>query len=451
MRLLPLIALVGASIASPLPLHGRSGRDQPYNETADVLTALQQANLTALADFYDANPSVLEQVVDSPGLKTILAPTNEAMAAIPSWCTMDQACFEGTMLMHILNGSFAANLLEAQPMHSVGHSFLTDARYVNLPGGNGQAVAMSQAGNYASEESGRRRRDDDSGLVGRPILASGNRPTSHINEALNDDSFVKAHSQDRSGSFTIQPIRRAMTVPGRASSTLKLLSNYSAFAQLMESQSDDLSSAIDDMRGVTIFAPSNEAIERLKQANPSQQAVQAIVRNHIVAGRAVYSKLLEGQGSMVTMGGQDLVFEQSNGTITVGQDKARVVQYDIVHHGGVIHTIDAVLGSEESDPARAQQAFDSASASANSFVAGPVSAQNAASSQGKDVPASLPGALRANVNSTITPFDATSNGSNKSDPSSTPPTASSAASDGPLASMSVLVASLLSAVVVLTL
>jgi hypothetical protein len=119
-----------------------------YLHSAGILiSTLREARFTSLATFFETYPRVLRQVAFTTGQKTLLAPTNEAMQSLPRYCLGNTTCYESVILMHFLAGTFNLNELQADPRHTIGHSLLTNRWYVNLPGGNGQAVALSVARN----------------------------------------------------------------------------------------------------------------------------------------------------------------------------------------------------------------------------------------------------------------------------------------------------------------
>lgn len=191
-----------------------------------------------------------------------------------------------------------------------------------------------------------------------------------------------------------------MTIPGNATFTLGFIGGHQLLSKMLLADSA-LASTIDNMRGSTIFAPTTRALRAYLATSPSNVSLSTVIKNHLVLNRAVYSPLLDGQGSLISASGQDISFDAGSNTIRLGQDSAKVTQYDIMHRGGVIHLIDAVFSSTTLDQARADQAAQSAQASADPYIAGPVSVENAASSQGSDVPAG--GAAR---NSTIQAINA---------------------------------------------
>lgn len=122
-------------------------------------------------------------------------------------------------------------------------------------------------------------------------------------------------------------------------------------------------SELRNMQNVTIFAPTNQAIDQVNpqlvdrlfprdQAGGGREAdpvlASAAIQAHIVQGRIPASAL--GQGvRLTTMAGTPLTFAGPGGSergaqITAGQNvTARVTQGDIPCSNGVIHGIDTVL------------------------------------------------------------------------------------------------------------
>lgn len=95
----------------------------------------------------------------------------------------------------------------------------------------------------------------------------------------------------------------------------------------------------------TVFAPSDEAFERLPEGTldsllGDKSKLVSVLTYHVVAGRMLSTGLAERR-SLVTLQGQPLSVENSDGAVKVGG--AAVTQADIVADNGVIHVIDNVL------------------------------------------------------------------------------------------------------------
>ena len=356
-----LLALASSAVAMPdfQNLELRQGGD-----VNTLLQGLRDSNLTALANVLSQHPTVTEKIFADNTEKLLLAPTDDAISKLPSWVTNNSSRLEATLLQHVLRGNFSADQFNAYPLHTIGHSLLNSSEYSHLPGGAGQAVALAKYGN-----------------------------TSFVSEAINNDTFVQ--ESKKFDTVTVQPINKAITVPGSVTDTLRFLGYTQISTLLANVQNGALSKTIDDMAGITMFVPTNDAISKFVASLPNPTEIPTILGQHIVASRVIYSPLLIDQGSMISASGQDIVFDNNAGTVKVGNFTAKILQTDIIAQQGVIHQIDAVLASTALDTGRAAQAQKSAQDSVNveqaQTISGPVTGKNAITSQGTDVPAAQNG------------------------------------------------------------
>lgn len=368
-----MMALTIAHTAVTSPVY----QELQLRQGGDVNTLLQglrDQNLTSLADVLQDHPAVTDKMLADDTPKYFLAPSNNAMSKLPDWVANNATRLEATLLQHVLRGEFDASTFNTYPLHTIGHSLLDSADFVQLPGGAGQAVALAQSD-------------------GKTFIA----------EAINNDTFVAGKSA-KIDSVTVQPVSQAITVPGSVTETLAFLGHKSFVSLLNNANYSDLAKTVNGMAGVTVFVPTEAAIAAYVASNPDVDSVVTnqiitVLGQHIVANRMVYSPLLIDQASMVSVSGQDVVFDNAAGTVHVGEFSAKVIQTDIMAQQGVIHLIDAVLASTARDDARAEQAQRSAAASfdldRSHSISGPVSGTNSVTTQGKDVPASQDG---SNVN-----------------------------------------------------
>ncbi|MEJ6780139.1 MAG: fasciclin domain-containing protein [Akkermansiaceae bacterium] len=96
----------------------------------------------------------------------------------------------------------------------------------------------------------------------------------------------------------------------------------------------------------TIFAPTNEAFEKLPAGTvesllkPENKAkLQAILKYPIVPAKVMAAAVKTGEAK--TLQGSTLEIKVADGTVMI--DKAKVITTDIVGSNGVIHVIDAVI------------------------------------------------------------------------------------------------------------
>ena len=100
----------------------------------------------------------------------------------------------------------------------------------------------------------------------------------------------------------------------------------------------------------TIFAPTDDAfvqlpVEELRDLLKPQnlEKLEAVIRNHIVAGEVTSRDILGKRLEAVTVDGGTLLIDATKG-VTVGG--ARVVKADVIADNGFIHVIDAVIMPE---------------------------------------------------------------------------------------------------------
>lgn len=169
----------------------------------------------------------------------------------------------------------------------------------------------------------------------------------------------------------VQPINQVLTIPP---ATSKVVTNLGAsqLGQLL--QSANLVEPL-DASVVTVFAPSNQAIEAaqsaLSEASPEQKT--AVLLNHVVNGSVIYSTSLAIIPSAISASGNQLrVMANSSGAfVNSGNITARIVQSDYVAKNGVVHLIDQVLVNTTQNMQAAGSAYSSATSAAAIETAAP--------------------------------------------------------------------------------
>ena len=207
-----------------------------------------------------------------------------------------------------------------------------------------------------------------------------------------------------SGNITIHVVDHVLTIPqtfaetvpvnnaslADAQTALRQVSvpyyNASTNATSTESLFDVLNTGL---RGFTLFAPYNSAIEsaaaNLASLASNQSALVALFQNHVrlsltplnlhahlltipppnstltqlINGTTVYSPLLSGSNSSATSAAGEPLSFALNATghyVTSGNVTARIVQPDVLLPNGVIHVVDRVLVNTQSDAGAASSA-----------------------------------------------------------------------------------------------
>ncbi len=124
-------------------------------------------------------------------------------------------------------------------------------------------------------------------------------------------------------------------------------------------QAADLTATLSGPGPFTVFAPTNEAFQRLAPGTldqlmkPEQKASLAkLLTYHVVAGKLdaeALKKQVEaggGTATLTTVEGQPLKATLENGALVltdVGGGKSYVTQYDIEQSNGIVHVVNGVL------------------------------------------------------------------------------------------------------------
>jgi len=116
----------------------------------------------------------------------------------------------------------------------------------------------------------------------------------------------------------------------------------------------DLTTALQDAEDITVFAPTDEAFEKLLQQldlesldDVPMEALGRILKHHVVAGIRKAADLSDGD-ELGTLLGDSLDIEVEDGGVVVDGD-ALVIKADVVTGNGVVHVIDTVLQPEDED------------------------------------------------------------------------------------------------------
>jgi uncharacterized surface protein with fasciclin (FAS1) repeats len=126
----------------------------------------------------------------------------------------------------------------------------------------------------------------------------------------------------------IHVINKVLTLPVSASQTLIDAGLSSAYGAL---NATSLLNAVDGLKNVTIFAPTNKAFQAIGSvlAGASTSALSDILKYHVVVGDSpAYSSTLTNGTSVKTLGGTNLNVYIVNGSVFV--NNAKVVTADVL-------------------------------------------------------------------------------------------------------------------------
>ncbi|KAI0716117.1 hypothetical protein C8T65DRAFT_124642 [Cerioporus squamosus] len=316
---------------------------------AHLASVASQLNTTA------AGPSVLNQLA-SGGQYVLFAPNDTAFqqASVPS----DPDELTDLVAYHIVSGNFSGVVTNYTNV-TLGRTLLSDPKLVHLETpGEHQVVA------WATRSDGQ----------------------VHVLNQLNDSIVTNTTTY---GNITIHTVDHVLTIPQSFEETVpvnngSLANTRTALSQVQvdyfnsttnQTTTETLFEVLNSgLRGFTLFAPNNSAIEsaaaNLASLASNRTALITLFQNHFINGSTIYSPLLSS-GNLTSAAGEPLSFvlNATGHYVTSGNVTAQIVQPDVLLPNGVIHVIDRVLVNTQSDASAASSAVASASSVASQQTA----------------------------------------------------------------------------------
>ncbi len=258
----------------------------------------------------------------SKGSLTVFAPTNAAFAYLKAHdpatykaATTDTAVLKKVLTYHVVGKKVPA-----------GAAIAAAKKRANVTTLEGEKIALSVVG-------GKLKLNGSTTVVAANVMAS-NGVIHVINRVLVPPSLAKA--------------------PAPVNSILQLAAGNPDFSTLVSLvQKAGLVPALSGAGPFTIFAPTNEAFQKLATAAPATyQAVLAdpklltkVLTYHAVAGAIKSTQAItvaQQNGSVTSLEGEPIALSLAGGKLIL-DGRSTVVTADILATNGVIHVIDTVL------------------------------------------------------------------------------------------------------------
>lgn len=327
-----------------------------------LVQALNNAGLTSLAtaigavNSTTAGSQLLGQLSNTTHNYTVFAPNNGAFGAVSSSIPQDPNALVDIVAYHVVFGHFT-NVTD-YPNTTIGRTALGDPNVVMLEGNKDQVVAWAK-------------REDGQVHV--------------LNQNQSDPRVVQLTSYQNLDIYVIDGI---LFYPGDLQTTFDANSQLGGFASFASStevtiwdtgsnstQQASVDQVLSGVRGLTLFAPDNQASGQLSQFSGNSTQLWDVLRNQIINGTTVYSPSFSGS-TYISAAGENLqLSSNSSGKfVTSGNSTARIVQPDVLTKNGVIHIIDQVLVNTNVNQNAANSAYSSATSAAghSSTETGPV-------------------------------------------------------------------------------
>jgi len=199
-------------------------------------------------------------------------------------------------------------------------------------------------------------------VAGAAVYSKDLKPTNAFKTLQGDDLMVEARSNgvfvnsdtkviaadNAASNGVVHIIDTVVTPPGE--NIVELAVSLSELSTLVTAlKAGGLVGALGGKGPFTVFAPNNAAFAKLPSSTlasllkpENKDKLVSILKYHVVAGAALYSKDLKPKNKIKSLEGEDLIVERSLNGVTVNKN-ADVIMADKAASNGVVHILDTVL------------------------------------------------------------------------------------------------------------
>ncbi|GKT42822.1 fasciclin-like arabinogalactan protein [Colletotrichum spaethianum] len=286
-------------------------------EQDDLGSVLQsKSNLSTYYNLIKKYPEVILRLPSYNGV-TIVAPSNAAFENIPGtqlngiWNESDPSIAVPILEYHILQGTVSTRALELGPP-VLRSSLLQNPAWTNVTGGQ-NVMVNKQPGNVIVFTS-----------------AQGIRTT----QVEGDIKFAGG---------LIQVVDNLLIPPVRLENTTE---SFKLPAFLGALYTAKLLPLVAEKKNVTIFAPRNEAFQRVAGSlqDMDEDEVRNFLNYHVVKGQILASSDLKNGTNLPTLANQSLNVIRSGNNLFL--NSAQIIQPDILLANGIMHIVDNVLNPD---------------------------------------------------------------------------------------------------------
>ena len=106
-----------------------------------------------------------------------------------------------------------------------------------------------------------------------------------------------------------------------------------------------LEGAVSTTEGITVLAPTNDAIDSTFPEGANEDTTERILQNHVIPQVILAADITDGQ-TATTLAGTELTFNVSGESVTVTDEAGNTRNIEVTNvrgTNGVVHAIDGVL------------------------------------------------------------------------------------------------------------
>ncbi|KAK9694136.1 hypothetical protein K7432_013564 [Basidiobolus ranarum] len=272
------------------------------NSAQPLLTTIKENKQLSTLRSIITNSDGFQGLLSNINEYTLFAPSDKAFQEA-NITSADSAKFINLLKYHMIRGELNSTTLKPLQFPS---TLLNDGLLVNLPENKPQVLDV---------------RKNAQGIF--------------VSNGIKNVQIVEADMEVSNGMVHI--VDQILSPPISASEMMKI-ANLTSLLDLMKKS--NFTNILDKLKGVTIFAPTNEALKVLDEIRPKGTALADMLKYHIVTSTIGYSVNLKN-GTLPSLHGASLIIKNTDTTITV--NNANLVTLNILTNNGVIHIVDAVL------------------------------------------------------------------------------------------------------------
>lgn len=268
---------------------------------------------------------------------------------------VDQFSFADLLTYHLVNGSIQLN--DTQNATIVLNTFLTNSTVDKF--GYGLPLLLQQQ-QQQQEEQGQQGGQGQGQGQGQPNQtqglwhqlqqvggtynsSSGTGGNWTVGSGMGDDANIMLNETIQASNGMVYIIDKILVPPVSPTETLHTIKNASFFEWLLTKSAEN--STLDSTSNITIFVPTNDALQNLDFTDLSNDTLEGALKAHIVPGVYYTSNLTNEPTTVESVGGTNITLANSdptnNSSVTVND--AHVVQGNILLNNGVMHLIDSIL------------------------------------------------------------------------------------------------------------
>ncbi|KAL9549926.1 hypothetical protein MBANPS3_004984 [Mucor bainieri] len=262
---------------------------------------------------------------------------------------VDQFSFADLLTYHLVNGSIQLN--NTQNATIVLNTFLTNGTVDKLGYGlplllqqqQQQQDQQQQGGQGQGQDQGQQNQTQglwqqlQQQVGGTSNSSNGAGGNWTVGSGMGGDANIMTNETIQASNGMVYIIDKILVPPVSPTDTLHTIQNASFFEWLLTKSTEN--STLDSTSNITIFVPTNDALQNLNFTDLNNETLDGALKAHIVPGVYYTTNLTNEPTTVESVGGTNITLTNSDPT----NNSSVTVQGNILLNNGVMHLIDSIL------------------------------------------------------------------------------------------------------------